>query len=38
MASGALAFWKKWKAPLLALCDNHHESPVVVPQAEEVQA
>ena len=25
MAIGALAFWSKWKAPLLALCDINHE-------------
>ena len=25
MAPGAISFWRKWKAPLLALCDINHE-------------
>ena len=28
MDSGALAFWKQWKAPLLAMCATHSSSKV----------
>jgi predicted secreted acid phosphatase len=34
MASGALAFWKKWKVPLLALCDANREAQVAFQQAD----
>jgi len=27
MAIDALAFWRKWKAPLLAICHANHEAP-----------
>ena len=27
MAIGALAFWREWKAPLLAICHANHEAP-----------
>jgi len=27
MDTGALKFWRKWKSPLLALCEQHHEEP-----------
>ena len=27
MEIGALAFWRKWKAPLLAICHANHEAP-----------
>ena len=26
MSGGALEFWRKWKAPLLALCDEHSKA------------
>ncbi|TXH58399.1 MAG: pentapeptide repeat-containing protein [Desulfurellales bacterium] len=35
MAKGALAFWRNWKAPLLALCGIHRgEALAAVPQTE----
>jgi len=38
MAIGALAFWRKWKAPLLAICHANHEGPADAPLAEKVVA
>lgn len=38
MAPGAISFWRKWKAPLLALCDINHEGPADAPLAEKVVA
>jgi hypothetical protein len=32
MAPTALAFWRKWKAPLLALCAQHRDDAETVPQ------
>jgi len=38
MAIGALAFWREWKAPLLAICHANHEGPADAPLAEKVVA
>ena len=38
MEKNALSFWKKWKVPLLTLCDSHHEDPIVVQQVREVES
>ena len=38
MARGALAFWREWKAPLLAICHANHEGPADAPLAEKVVA
>lgn len=38
MGKGALAFWRKWKAPLLAICQANHEGPADAPLAEKVVA
>jgi len=38
MAIDALAFWRKWKAPLLAICHANHEGPADAPLAEKVVA
>jgi hypothetical protein len=27
MADDALAFWRKWRKPLLAMCDSYYEAP-----------
>ena len=33
MAIDALAFWRKWKAPLLAICHANHEAPAATDPA-----
>ena len=38
MAPGAISFWRKWKAPLLAICHANHEGPADAPLAEKVVA
>ena len=38
MEIGALAFWREWKAPLLAICHANHEGPADAPLAEKVVA